>query len=86
VARSTLDADIIADIRQEQVVALIAALGADFYADEEMISGAMSKFLPPIQNRRLISLLPRIISLLNSNGTAWATKSRTGSGGIFWGC
>lgn len=41
VARSTLDADIVADIRLEQVRELVAALGADFYADDEMISSAI---------------------------------------------
>jgi hypothetical protein len=37
VARSTLDADIVADIRPEQVRKLVAALGSDFYADDAMI-------------------------------------------------
>lgn len=41
VARSTLDADIVADIRQDQVSALVAALGEDFYADDQMIRGAI---------------------------------------------
>ncbi len=41
VARSTLDADIVADIRLEQVRELVAALGADFYADDELISSAI---------------------------------------------
>lgn len=41
VARSTLDADIVADIHAEQVGALIEALGDDFYADDEMILGAI---------------------------------------------
>jgi hypothetical protein len=41
VARSTLDADIVADIRQEQVPALVKALGDRFYADDEMIRGAI---------------------------------------------
>lgn len=41
VARSTLDADILADIRQDQVSALVAALGEDFYADDQMIRGAI---------------------------------------------
>jgi hypothetical protein len=41
VARSTLDADMVADIQQEQVGALVAALGDDFYADEDMIRGAI---------------------------------------------
>ncbi len=43
VARSTLDADVVADIRQENVAALIAALGSDFYADDEMIRGAIEQ-------------------------------------------
>lgn len=41
VARSTLDADIVADIRQDQVSDLVAALGDDFYADDQMICGAI---------------------------------------------
>jgi hypothetical protein len=41
VARSTLDADIVADIQQEQVGALVTALGSDFYADDEMMRGAI---------------------------------------------
>ncbi len=41
VARSTLDADIVADIRLEQVREFVASLGADFYADEEMIRSAI---------------------------------------------
>jgi hypothetical protein len=41
VARSTLDADIFADIRLEQVSELVAALGSDFYADVEMIRRAI---------------------------------------------
>ncbi len=41
VARSTLDADIVVDIRLEQVRELVASLGADFYADEEMIRSAI---------------------------------------------
>jgi hypothetical protein len=43
VARSTLDADIVADIRLDQVSELVAALGADFYADDEMIRGAIER-------------------------------------------
>jgi hypothetical protein len=50
VARSTLDADIVADIRQEQVGALVTALGEAFYADDEMIRGA-------IQNRSSFNLI-----------------------------
>ncbi len=41
VARSTLDADMVADIREEQVDALVTALGKAFYADDEMIRGAI---------------------------------------------
>lgn len=41
VPRSTLDADIVADIELEQVHEFISALGADFYADDEMIRGAI---------------------------------------------
>jgi hypothetical protein len=41
VARSTLDADMVAEIHLEQVSALVKALGDDFYADEEMIRDAI---------------------------------------------
>jgi len=41
VTRSTLDADMVADLYQEQVGALAKALGDDFYADEEMIHDAI---------------------------------------------
>ena len=41
VARSTLDADIVADIRQDQVSALVSALGKEFYADDQMIRDAI---------------------------------------------
>jgi hypothetical protein len=50
VARSTLDADMVADIRQEQVGVLVTALGEAFYADDEMIRGA-------IQNRSCFNLI-----------------------------
>lgn len=41
VARSTLDADVVAEIRQEQVEAMINALGDVFYIDDEMIRDAI---------------------------------------------
>lgn len=41
VARSTLDADIVADLQQEHVGELVKALGNDFYADDEMIRDAI---------------------------------------------
>jgi len=41
VMRSTMDADIIADIRTEHIQPLIAALSAEFYADDEMIRSAI---------------------------------------------
>jgi hypothetical protein len=40
-ARSTLDADIIADLRLEHVEAIVQALGHDFYCDAEMIYDAI---------------------------------------------
>lgn len=40
-ARSTLDADFVADIEPKQVKALVEFLQTDFYIDEEMISGAI---------------------------------------------
>ena len=43
VARSTLDADIVADIRQEQVREFVKALRVEFYADDEMIRGAIQR-------------------------------------------
>ena len=41
VARSTLDADMVAEIHLSQVGALVKTLGNDFYADEEMIRDAI---------------------------------------------
>ena len=41
VARSTLDVDIVAELHQEQVDALVKALGNNFYADDEMIRDAI---------------------------------------------
>lgn len=41
VARSTLDADVVVDVDYEQVGPLVAALGKEFYADGEMILGAI---------------------------------------------
>jgi hypothetical protein len=41
VARSTLDADMVAEIQLDKVGALVKALGEDFYADGEMIRDAI---------------------------------------------
>lgn len=41
VARSTLDADMVAEIHLAQAGTLVKALGNDFYADEEMIRDAI---------------------------------------------
>jgi len=41
VARSTLDADMVAEIHLEQVGVLVKTLGNDFYADDEMIRDAI---------------------------------------------
>lgn len=41
ISRSSLDADIIADMRPEHVEPLIAALSVDFYADHHMIEDAI---------------------------------------------
>ena len=41
VARSTLDADIVADLQLEKVDALIKELGGDFYADEAVVQDAI---------------------------------------------
>jgi hypothetical protein len=41
VTRSTLDADMVAEIEPEQAQALAEMLGGDFYADEEMILDAI---------------------------------------------
>ena len=41
VTRSTLDADIVADLHLEKVGALIKELGVDFYADEAVIQDAI---------------------------------------------
>lgn len=39
--RSTLDADIVADLKSENVADLIRRLGSEFYADEQMIENAI---------------------------------------------
>lgn len=43
IARSSLDADIIADMRPEHVQPFIAALSVDFYADHHMIEDAIQR-------------------------------------------
>jgi hypothetical protein len=39
--RSTLDVDIVADMRLEHIQPLVAALSKEFYADDEMMKGAI---------------------------------------------
>lgn len=41
VMRSTLDVDIVADMRLEHIPALVAALSKEFYADDEMMGAAI---------------------------------------------
>jgi len=41
VMRSTLDVDIVADMRLEHIQPLVAALSKDFYADDEMMRSAI---------------------------------------------
>jgi len=41
VMRSTLDADIVADMKLEHIKPLVAALSKEFYADDEMIKDAI---------------------------------------------
>lgn len=41
VMRSTLDVDIVADLRLEHIPPLVAALSKEFYADDEMMRGAI---------------------------------------------
>ena len=43
VMRSTMDVDIIADLHAEHIQPLLAALSAEFYADEEMIRDALQR-------------------------------------------
>jgi hypothetical protein len=43
VTRSTIDADMVAEVKPEQVRFLVEALGEVFYADEEMILDAISQ-------------------------------------------
>ncbi len=43
VMRSTLDADILADMRSEHIQPLVAALSKDFYADDEMMRDAIER-------------------------------------------
>jgi hypothetical protein len=42
VTRSTIDADVVADMQHEQGDELVAALGSDFYADDAMMHDAIS--------------------------------------------
>lgn len=41
VARATMDVDLVADVRAEHAGPLVRALGADFYADAEMMRAAV---------------------------------------------
>jgi len=41
--RSTLDVDIVADMRQEHIQPLVAALSEEFYVDEEMMRDALRR-------------------------------------------
>jgi len=41
IMRSTLDVDIVADMRLEHIMPLVAALSKEFYADDEMMKGAI---------------------------------------------
>ena len=43
VIRSTLDVDIVADMRQEHVQPLVAALSKEFYIDDEMMRDALRR-------------------------------------------
>jgi len=43
VMRSTLDVDIVADMRQEHIQPLVAALSEEFYVDEEMMRDALRR-------------------------------------------
>ncbi len=43
VMRSTIDIDIIADMHPEHIEQFVAALSRDFYADDEMIRGAIEQ-------------------------------------------
>ncbi len=43
ISRSTLDVDIVADMRIEQAAPLVQTLGETFYADEDMIRGAIHR-------------------------------------------
>lgn len=50
VMRSTLDVDIVADMKPEHIPALVAALSHEFYADDEMMKDA-------IEHRRSFNLI-----------------------------
>jgi hypothetical protein len=43
VMRATMDADLVADLRLEHVQPFVAALGDDFYADDQMIRDAVQR-------------------------------------------
>ena len=42
IMRSTMDVDIVADMRLEHILGFVSALSTDFYADDEMIRDAIS--------------------------------------------
>ena len=50
VMRSTLDVDILADLRFEHVQPLVTSLSKEFYADDEMMRDAIEHLLRPILN------------------------------------
>ena len=41
VARATMDVDLVADLHEDNIPGLLAALGSDFFADEQMIVSAL---------------------------------------------
>jgi len=43
IARTTLDLDVVADVREEHILLLASELRADFYADPEMMADALKR-------------------------------------------
>lgn len=117
VMRSTLDVDIVTDMRLEHILPLVAALSKEFYADDEMMRSAIEHHSSfnlihyetafkvdifirkprafdqmQLERRRTTVIAtdpeesvyvlpaPKIPSLRNWNGIAWAVKCQTVNG------
>ena len=57
VMRSTLDVDIVADMRLEHIQPLVAALSKEFYADDEMMKDAIEHYHKGTESDNRIAFL-----------------------------